>query len=326
MPPVPGLPERGQREFDHVQDLTFDLSTCLWVGLGIFAFTFVRYVLISGLHYLVTYHWFREFFRPHKLNPIYPGWKTIKGELKLGTLNLVNFVLFGILILYLYTAGHTRIYHEVSELGWLYTAASLPLVLVVQDAYFYWAHRLLHWKPLMKWAHGPHHAFRNPTPFAAFSVHPFEGALEVAFRPLILCLMPLHPTVIGVYVVLSFVINAMGHSGIEIFPSGWSRHPVLGLGATSTHHYVHHKYVNCHYSLYFAWWDKLMGTEHPKYHEEFERAAFPALQLPSVGVPARDLPERSSVLLPVTSGRLAMAASGVILNGSASGVGPITER
>ena len=303
-------------------ELTFDLTTCLAVGLAVFAFTFVRYVLISGLHYLITYHWLREWFRPHKHDQRYPGWRTIKAELRLGTLNLVNFVGFGVLILYLITHGHTRLYFEVAERGWVYTLASLPLVLVIQDTWFYWIHRLLHWKPLMRWAHAPHHRFKNPTPFAAFAVHPFEGALEVAFRPLILCLLPLHPGVIAVYVVLSFVVNALGHGGIELFPAGWAGHPLLGLGNSATHHYLHHKHVHCHFSLYFTWWDKLMGTEHPDYAREFERVAVELPALPALEAPAPGpRPAPRLVELP-----LALAGSGAFLSGSASGVGPVRER
>lgn len=253
--------------------LAFDLPTCLAVVAIVFAFTFLRYVVISGTWYLVTYRWFREAFRPHKLNPRYPDRKQLLEELSLGTQNLVCFCGFAVLILWLHVEGHTLLYSDVARHGWAWLVLSVPCVLVVQDAYFYWTHRLLHWKPLMKWAHAPHHRFRNPSPFAAFAVHPLEGALEVGFRPLIVCLLPLHPAAIAVLLVATFVINAVGHGGVELFRAGWSRHPVLGLLSSATHHYVHHKYVTANFGLYFAWWDKLMGTEHPKMHEEFEAAA-----------------------------------------------------
>lgn len=255
-------------------ELTFDAPTALAVAVGVFAFTFVRYVVVSGLYYLIAYHWLRDWFQPHKLNPRHPDRAQLWGEFKLGTANLVNFSLFAVLILYLYTGGHTRVYAEVDgALGVAYLLASLLALFVIQDAYFYWIHRLLHWKPLMKWAHAPHHRFRNPSPFAAFAVHPAEGFLEVAYRPLILCVLPLHPVTIAAYVVLSFVINAGGHGGIELYRSGWSRHWFFQYLGSASHHYVHHKYVNKNFSLYFTWWDKWMGTEHAAFHEEFERAA-----------------------------------------------------
>jgi len=67
-----------------VTELAFDLRTCLWVIGAIFAFTFVRYVAISGLYYLVAYRWLREWFAPRKHDPRYPDRRTILAELKHG--------------------------------------------------------------------------------------------------------------------------------------------------------------------------------------------------------------------------------------------------
>jgi Delta7-sterol 5-desaturase len=39
---------------------------------------------------------------------------------------------------------------------------------------------------------------------------------------------------------------------------------------TTTHHDLHHSGgFNHNYGLYFTWWDKWMGTEHPHYAERF---------------------------------------------------------
>jgi sterol desaturase/sphingolipid hydroxylase (fatty acid hydroxylase superfamily) len=34
---------------------------------------------------------------------------------------------------------------------------------------------------------------------------------------------------------------------------------------------MHHRYVNYNYGLYFNIWDRLMGTNHPRYEEEYAR-------------------------------------------------------
>lgn len=256
-------------------DLAFDLPTVLLLMAGILAFTFTRYIALSGLWYLVSYHWLKGWFAPHKLDQRYATRAEILGELKLGALNMINFCGFGALILWLHVHGYTRFYGEVEQHGWLYLVGSVALVFVIQDAFFYWVHRLLHTKFFMRHVHGAHHRFRNPSPFAAFAVHPVEGFFEVGFRPLIVCLVPLHPYAIAVLLTLSFVINVFGHGGVEVMFSGWTRHPLLGLINTPTHHYAHHKYVVANFSLYFTWWDKLMGTEHARYHEDFEAAAVP---------------------------------------------------
>ena len=49
---------------------------------------------------------------------------------------------------------------------------------------------------------------------------------------------------------------------------------LAGLGMSKEtleyHHDLHHKYFIHNYGLYFTWWDKWFGTEHPKYQVTFE--------------------------------------------------------
>jgi sterol desaturase/sphingolipid hydroxylase (fatty acid hydroxylase superfamily) len=68
-------------------------------------------------------------------------------------------------------------------------------------------------------------------------------------------------------------MNVLGHLGFEIFPSGFTTNPLTKLSNTSVHHNMHHKYVNYNFGLYFNFWDKWMGTNHPNYHQEFESVA-----------------------------------------------------
>ena len=64
--------------------------------------------------------------------------------------------------------------------------------------------------------------------------------------------------------------NAMGHSGFELHPRWWLSTPLTSWINTTTHHDLHHNGgFNTNYGLYFTWWDKWMGTEHPKYHAKF---------------------------------------------------------
>lgn len=39
---------------------------------------------------------------------------------------------------------------------------------------------------------------------------------------------------------------------------------------TSTHHNIHHSKFNGNYGLYFRFWDKMMGTEHPDYVKKYD--------------------------------------------------------
>jgi sterol desaturase/sphingolipid hydroxylase (fatty acid hydroxylase superfamily) len=40
-----------------------------------------------------------------------------------------------------------------------------------------------------------------------------------------------------------------------------------------THHDLHHQDARWNFGLYFTWWDRWMGTEHPEYVQRFEAAA-----------------------------------------------------
>ena len=44
---------------------------------------------------------------------------------------------------------------------------------------------------------------------------------------------------------------------------------------TVTHHDLHHSESRWNFGLYFTWWDRWMGTEHPRYKEEFRKNARP---------------------------------------------------
>jgi sterol desaturase/sphingolipid hydroxylase (fatty acid hydroxylase superfamily) len=35
---------------------------------------------------------------------------------------------------------------------------------------------------------------------------------------------------------------------------------------------LHHAQAGWNYGLYFTWWDRLMGTEHPEYYARFAEA------------------------------------------------------
>ena len=166
---------------------------------------------------------------------------------------------------WLTTHGYTKIYWEIEENGWTYWIASVVILALLQDFYFYLTHRLLHTKFLMKHVHRVHHASPNPTPWSSFNVHPVEKVIELLFFPAVIVALPLHPGALIAYSYFSAFSNLMGHSGYE-----FSRLPKLMLkpywiGATSSFHNAHHEFFEGNFSLYLSLWDKVFRTEHPKY-------------------------------------------------------------
>ena len=161
------------------------------------------------------------------------------------------------------------------------------LIIVVHDAYFYWIHRAMHSKLLFRATHLHHHKSRTPTPWAAYSFSSWEAFFEAAFMPLFLIVTSLLGLTYAGFALLFFIWNmiirnVMAHAGHEIFPAGWVDTPVLRWISTTTHHDLHHS-EGYNYGFYFTWWDKWMGTEHPRYAEQFRKNAKPIFWRPANG-------------------------------------------
>ena len=125
-----------------------------------------------------------------------------------------------------------------------------------------------------------HHLSRTPTPWAAYSFSIPEAIVQGAFVPLFLAFVPMHEIGLFVFLAVQIVRNVMGHAGTEVHPAAFGPGRWLGWNNTTTHHDLHHETGRYNYGLYFRWWDKLMGTEHPDYRRKFESIATP--QMPVV--------------------------------------------
>jgi sterol desaturase/sphingolipid hydroxylase (fatty acid hydroxylase superfamily) len=146
---------------------------------------------------------------------------------------------------------------------------SLALIIVAHDAYFYWAHRLMHDPRLFRRFHRRHHKSMNPSPFTAYSFDLGEAAIMGSFVPLWMSCVPTQWPVVGLFMLHQIVRNTLGHSGYELMPARTDGRPMFDFLTTTTHHDLHHAQAGWNYGLYFTWWDRLMGTEHPEYHARF---------------------------------------------------------
>ena len=146
------------------------------------------------------------------------------------------------------------------------------VIVLLHDAYFYWAHRLMHTPRLFRWVHRLHHKSRTPTPWAAYSFAPPEAVLEACILPLATAFIPMHELTVFLFVTHMIARNVIGHAGVELFPSWWLKVPLLRLITTTTHHDLHHSHGGYNFGLYFTWWDRWMKTEHPEYKHRFQLA------------------------------------------------------
>jgi sterol desaturase/sphingolipid hydroxylase (fatty acid hydroxylase superfamily) len=94
--------------------------------------------------------------------------------------------------------------------------------------------------------------------------------LEAIFVSIWVSLVSTPFTATFIFLGIMILRNVMGHCGVELMPRGFADHWFWGLFATTTHHDLHHSgSLNHNFGLYFTVWDRLMGTEHPRYREIF---------------------------------------------------------
>lgn len=228
--------------------------------LFIVGFTMGRYVLLSGIAYLICYKpglmWLKKF----KIQSVMPGNKQLKHELLFSFSTIFIFSLVGIAVYLLYINGSTTIYINIGQHGWGYFFLSLVIMIIFHDTYFYWTHRLLHTKWFFKKIHKVHHRSTNPTPLAAYSFHPFEAFMETLIVFPFVTIWPVHIFVFLIFTFLVLAMNVIGHLGFEFMPLQL-RNSLPGKCITSsTHHNLHHQGTNKNFGFYFTFWDKLMKT------------------------------------------------------------------
>lgn len=121
-----------------------------------------------------------------------------------------------------------------------------------RETHFYFIHRLLHWKPLLRAVHSNHHKNPNPGPWTGLSMHPLE---HVGYFSCLLIhfVVPSHPIHFFYDAQLTALTTASGHSGFDgpLFRGKW---PVGDY-----FHYLHHRYVSCNFGGATIPWDKWLG-------------------------------------------------------------------
>ncbi|NWG90920.1 MAG: sterol desaturase family protein [Parvularculaceae bacterium] len=237
----------------------------------ILPFEFGRYLVAAAGVYLLT----RIFAAPltgRKIRADSPKRAQMVREFRVSLRTSAIFALGGVISVMGSDAGVMKAYDDPARFGWGYFWLSIAALIVLHDAWFYWTHRLIHDPRLFRRLHRLHHKSHNPSPFTAYSFDVGEAAINAAFMPLTLLVLPVSEFAIFLFLAHMIIRNAVGHSGYELFPAWRSGRPVFDWLTTVTHHDLHHAQAGWNYGLYFTWWDRLMGTEHPLYHEKFAAA------------------------------------------------------
>jgi len=237
-----------------------------WVD---FAGEALRYWIFAGTTFLLVWVIFRRRLLHRLIQKKFPENERLLKEFLYSMSSVAIFSLIGVGVYFGIKQGYGQMYKHINDYGVPYFLLSIVLCILIHDTYFYWTHRLMHHPRIFKYVHLVHHKSTNPSPWAAYSFHPFEAIIQGLIGPLLILLLPLHVYALLAFAMYQISYNVMGHLSFELFPGGFTK-SFMFWHNTTTHHNMHHKFFNCHYSIYFNWWDRLMGTMHPRYDEMFE--------------------------------------------------------
>ncbi len=276
---------------------------------GIFVFDFLRYFIPASIFFILFWVIGKRWWQHRFIQKDFPKQRQIWKEFGYSMSTVLIFSLVGFGIFTAEHAGITRIYHTIDEYGVGYLVFSLMIMIVYHDFYFYWTHRLMHHKLVFRHVHRVHHESTNPSPWAAYSFHPWEALIQAFVLPIAVLILPLHPLTIFIFLTYMIVRNVMGHLGFEILPKGFTRNRWLNWNTAITHHNMHHEHFNSNYGLYFSWWDDLMKTTHKRYHETFDEVTSRPKSC-ALKTPAKKSVTASIIVLLAVSSATAQSISG----------------
>lgn len=244
------------------------LAILIEKGPAIFAFDFGRYLVAAGVTSAIVWGLRRSSLAARKIQAREASAVDRRREV-LQSLQTVGVYLVASLFI-IWGVDSGVLHRFQGSYGVLGDMALLAAIIVAHDAYFYWVHRAMHHPKLFKTFHRAHHRSVTPTPWAAYSFAIPEAFVMILFVPIWLFFVATPAWVMLLWINFQIIRNAMGHAGFELHPRWWLTTPLTRWINTTTHHDLHHSGgFNRNYGLYFTWWDKWMGTEHPHYAERF---------------------------------------------------------
>jgi len=142
--------------------------------------------------------------------------------------------------------------------GWKTFVWQVPLFFVIEDTYFYWGHRFLHWKKIYKYIHKVHHEHQSPFGIAAEYAHPLETVFLGIGTVLGPFLFAKHLASLWVWLAFRLWETIEDHSGYDVPFNPTNLIPFWG---GPVHHDFHHKNFDGNYASVFTYWDWIMGTD-----------------------------------------------------------------
>ena len=252
-------------------DYLFAWHRFTFYGLAFLGIILARYFTIAGGLHLFFYSAGGNFLSQRSVRIEPPSNEAICHDIRLSLCSAVVFALCAATIVSAYDRGITSLYSDIYAYGLWYLGLSYVLVLILQDTYFYFIHRLFHHPQLFKWFHQGHHRSIAPTPWTSFAFDPPEALIQSLFLIAIVFVMPLH-FITAIAVLMTMTVWAVvNHLGLNLLSPSFPHHWLGKWFIGPAHHSIHHHRYRRHYGLYFTFWDRLLGTNDPNYDRDVAR-------------------------------------------------------
>ena len=222
------------------------------------AIVVVRYLVIAAALYGLL--WRRAPRRAVRLSRRAPTAGQVRGEIALSVVSSVIYAAPAAFAMQAWKAGGTRMFSDLSPAAWPTIAAGTAACLLLHDAFYYWAHRAMHWRPVFRAFHAGHHKHPEPSPFAGFAFDPLEALLTGWFLPALVFVIPVEVHVAVVVLMLTTVTGTLNHGGWEVWPRRWVEGAFGRWLVIPSHHSQHHTRFGCNFGLYFTHWDRACAT------------------------------------------------------------------
>jgi sterol desaturase/sphingolipid hydroxylase (fatty acid hydroxylase superfamily) len=240
-----------------------------------FAGQAMGYFAVVGLLFLGVWHWGETRLRGARIQARKRAdRKQIVFEIRHTLVVLVFGTFTAVAVSLLYAGGHTKMSTDAGAIGWPMIIVTLVALMALNDAWFYFWHRLLHHPRLFRYVHAVHHKSVDANPFSSYSFHWIEAVILGAWVIPVVILVPIYLPMLGVMQGIGMANNLMSHLGYEFLPRWLLRAPLLRWMNTATFHNMHHTSFHGNYGLMFRFWDRMLCTELDGYEKRFlERGA-----------------------------------------------------
>ena len=229
------------------------MNLWLYYLFTFFTIILLRYFLVAGSAYWLFYSSNQLFAKDIEKRQL------IKKDITLSIAAAIASALCAALIMTVYDSGSTLLYSSIEKYGTAYLFISFVGVILLQDTCYYFLHRGFHHPLVYNWLHRGHHRSKEPTPWTSFALDFPEALIQGLFLVAIIFIVPLHFSVLALWLITMTIWSLVTHLGFELFPN----FPNYWLGKwliSSNHHSLHHRQYTKHYGLYFTFWDRLFGT------------------------------------------------------------------